>query len=53
MPLSTLMPTMMPALRRISASGVPSSALWKSVSSKTMQPETYALSPAVVKSICR
>ena len=33
--------------------GVPSSDLWNSVSSKTMQPEMYWFKPAVSNSICR
>jgi hypothetical protein len=46
MPLSTLMPGMMPLDFISSTSGVPSSAFWYSVSSNKMTPEMYCSRPA-------
>ena len=52
-PLSTLIPGMIPSLSSSFGNGVPSSALWRIVSSKRITPLMYSSAPSVVKSSSR
>src|SRR5882762_9324663 len=49
-PLSTLMPGMMPFFARYWGKGMPSAAFWRAVSSNRITPDTYCSTPGVPKS---